>query len=480
MTMAPLTRYYIECQTDYCLSDNLECVLTIWRPELGDDMPVYLQIAEALSADVRRGALAAGARLPTQRALADALGIGIGTVTRAYAEAETRGLIEAVVGRGSFVAGASPSSAGDGVIDLSRNVSPLGPAAAAFRSAVTALARRADLAQRIDYAPDAGFEADRLAGADWLRRAANFPNADTRRLIVTAGAQQAVVAALAATCRPGDALVVEEATFNGIKLAADHLGLRLVPAAMDAEGLTPDALDRAAAESGARAAYVQPFQNPTARVMSLSRRREIVRIAVRRGIVLIEDDLYGPTIADLDLPPLAELAPDQVAYVSGLGKSLAPGLRTGYLIPPDRLRAASLEALRAVAFGPPTLGVAIGTHWIEGGTAYDILNAVRRELAERLALATALLGPLVEPVRHGWGPHLWAPMGELESEQVAGQALRAGARVTPPRAPFVTGAPVSGLRICLGSPADLASLRLGLERLKGAMSPERMISENVV
>lgn len=455
--------------------------MTDWRPDLSDSgAPVYAQIAEALSVDIRRGALTAGARLPTQRALADALGIGIGTVTRAYAEAGSRGLIEAVVGRGSFVAGVDAPPGGDGVVDLSRNVPPLGPAAAAFRNAVAALARRVDLALRIDYAPDAGFEADRVAGANWLRRTANFPSAEARRLIVTAGAQQAIVAALGSTCRPGDALIVEEATFNGIRLAGDHLGLRLVPAAMDAEGLTPDALDRAAAESGARAAYVQPFQNPTARVMSVSRRQEIIRVAARRGIVLIEDDLFGPTIAELGLPPLAELAPDQVAYVSGLGKSLAPGLRTGYLIPPDRLCAASLEALRAVAFGSPTLGVAVGTHWIECGTAFEILDAVRRQLAERAALATALLGPLVEPVRQRSGPHLWAPMGELDAERVAGQALRAGARVTPPGAPFVTGAPVTGLRICLGSAADLVTLRRGLETLRDVMTLGRVASANVV
>jgi len=241
-----------------------------------------------------------------------------------------------------------------------------------------------------------------------------------------------------------------------------------------------DGVDRAVAQSGARAAYVQPFQNPTARVMSLSRRKEIIRVAARRGVVLIEDDLYGPTIAELGLPPLAELAPDHVAYVSGLAKSLAPGLRTGFLIPPDRLRAASLEALRAVAFGPPTLGAAVGTHWIERGTAFEILDAVRRELAERAALATALLGPLIEPVQQRSGPHVWAPLGELEAERVAGQALRAGARVTPPRAPFVTGAPVTGLRICLGSADSLASLRLGLERLKGALAPERAPAEAIV
>ena len=193
--------------------------------------------------------------------------------------------------------------------------------------------------------------ADRRAGAAWLRRTANFDAADEGGLIITAGAQQAIAVALAALCRPGDAVIVEAATFNGVKLIAAQLGLRLVPAAMDREGLTPQALARAASESGAQVAYLQPFQNPTARVIRGPAPAPAQRSSTSpgiRGLVLIEDDLYGPHIAELDLPPLAELAPDQVAYVSGLSKSLAPGLRTGFLIPPERCHAAALEALRAL------------------------------------------------------------------------------------------------------------------------------------
>jgi DNA-binding GntR family transcriptional regulator len=92
---------------------------------------VYVQIVEALAADIDRGELARGARLPTQRALAEAVGVGIGTVTRAYAEAESRGLIDAVVGRGSFVARSPPAPETDALIDLSRNVAPIAPATAA-------------------------------------------------------------------------------------------------------------------------------------------------------------------------------------------------------------------------------------------------------------------------------------------------------------------------------------------------------------
>ena len=452
-----------------------------WRPEIGDgDAPAYQRIVEALAADIERGALAPGARLPTQRELAHRLGLGIGTVTRAYAEAGQRGLIGGVVGRGSFVAETSAPPAGDGTIDLSRNLPPMGPAKAALRPAMAALARRGDLAERLDYAPHGGFAADRRAAAAWLARAANFPRVDPARLVMTSGAQQGIFVALAAACRPGEALIVEQATFHGVKLAAAQAGLRLVPAELDAEGLTPEALARAAAASGARVAYVQPYQNPTARVMSLARRHAIIAAAERAGVLLIEDDLYGPIVGELGLPPLTELAPEGVAYISGLSKSLGPGLRTGFLIPPERLMGPVQDVLRVVAFGPPSFSAPIGTHWIETGEAFDILGAVRRELAGRTALAQRLLGGLIERPTSAATSHLWAPVGELDAERIAGAALRAGVRLTAPAAPFAPGVPVSGLRICLGAAPDSQTLGRGLEVVATLLQPGHSLAENVV
>jgi DNA-binding transcriptional MocR family regulator len=214
--------------------------------------------------------------------------------------------------------------------------------------------------------------------------------------------------------------------------------------------------------------------------MGLQRRRDIVEVARRRGVVLIEDDLYGPHIAQLGLPPLAELAPDHVAYVSGLSKSTAPGMRTGFLIAPERHRAAALEALRASTFGPPAFGAALATQWIESGVAFEVFEAIRRELARRTDLAMAALEGHVSPLSHGASPHVWLPLSELEAERVAGQALRAGVKLTPPRAPFVDGVPVDGLRVCLGAAADLAALARGLAVVRAALAPGTQRSENVV
>jgi DNA-binding transcriptional MocR family regulator len=453
-----------------------------WRPriELGE-APAHHQIVGALAADIERGALKPGIRLPTQRALAHQLGLGIGTVTRAYSEAGRRGLIDAVVGRGSFVAAVAASSpTSDGTIDLSRNLAPMAPARAALRAAIASLSKRPDLAERLDYAPDRGFAADRRAAAAWLAHAANFPNADPARLIMTAGAQQAIFAALTAACRPGEAVIVEEATFHGVKLAAAQAGLRLVPASMDAEGVTPEALTKAASDNGAKLAYLQTFQNPTGRVMSLQRRRAIVAAAANESLLLIEDDLYGPIVGALGLPPLAELAPAHVIYISGFSKSLAPGLRSGILLPPERLVGAMTESVRVIAFGSPSFSAPIATHWIETGEAFDILAAVRAELAVRTGLASQLLAGLVEPPACSAVTHLWAPARELEAERIAGAALRAGVRLTPPVAPFVAGGPVTGLRICLGAAPDVATLERGLAIVAPLLQPGRELAENVV
>ena len=101
-----------------------------WQPKLDPGSgPIYARIVAALERDVRLGAVDGGARLPPQRSLADHLNVSVGTVTKAYLEAERRGLVHAHVGRGTFVSLAggqrtSGEAAHDRVIDLSLNIVP--------------------------------------------------------------------------------------------------------------------------------------------------------------------------------------------------------------------------------------------------------------------------------------------------------------------------------------------------------------------
>lgn len=470
-----------------------------WRPHLAAGGGyVHQRIVAALEADIRDGRLATHARLPTHRRLSELLEVGVGAVTRAYAEAETRGLVTAQVGRGTFVAGPA-SREPDGAlaaagIDLARNLPPAGQAEARLAETLSRLRKRGDLLAHLEYPPPAGMESHRRAGAawlgetaygrahaSWLADGARGADVDWRRVIVTGGAQQAAAIALGAVARPGDAVLVEGATFSGIKALAAHMGYRLLAGDMDAEGLTPAALD-AAASGGARVVYLQPLQNPTGRIMSATRRREIVEVARRRALFLVEDDLYAAYAAELGLSPLAALAPDRVFYVSGLSKSIAPGLRVGYCVAPvgDGWMEAALGALRAIAFGPPGLGALVATQWIEDGTGFDILRAHRGELAVRTRLALDILGPSVARPANAATPHLWLPLGELEAERAAARSLREGVRVTDPGAPIVPGGVEHGLRVCLGAAPTRAVLEQGLRVVARALAADEAPALGVV
>ena len=443
-----------------------------WRPDIeaGDGF-IHQRIAQALEADIAGGRLGPDERLPTHRRLAEVLGVGVGAVTKAYATAEARGLMTARVGRGSFVAKPLERAEPTGPIDLARNVPPAARAEARLAETFAKLRQRGDLTAYLDYPPPAGDDSHRRAAATWLSQTANWPGLDWRRLIVTGGAQQAIAIALGAACRPGAGVIVEGATFTGVKALAQHMDYALIAADMDAEGLTPNALESAAARSGARVAYVQPLQNPTARVMGLKRRQAIVAIARKRDLILVEDDLYSAYADELGLPPLAALAPERVFYVNGLSKSLTPGLRLGYCVPPEggEWRDRCLSGLRAIAFGPPSLGPLVATQWMEDGTAADILAAHRTELAARTTLALSILGAAAERPLNPSATHLWLSMSELDAERTASRALREGVQVTAPTAPLISGGREHGLRICLGGAPDLAALEQGLRVLARAL-----------
>ena len=258
-----------------------------WTPTLPPgERPLYERLLDALREDIASGALGDGDRLPPQRDLAHRLGLGLGTVTRAYVEAEKAGLVQAHVGRGSFVRGVGvasrPAAEDPGPINLSQNIAPVGPGGERIAQTLARLQRRPDLLDNLAYAPSAGLEAHRRAFATWLSRTAGVERADWRQLICCAGAQHALSLALAALCRPGDEVLCEAATFPGARVLAAHAGYRLTGVAMDGEGLLPDALDQAAA-NGAKAVFVLPtLQNPTGRIMGAARRADIVAVARRR------------------------------------------------------------------------------------------------------------------------------------------------------------------------------------------------------
>lgn len=449
----------------------------MWTPELRrGEGPLYARLADALAADVARGVLEEGTKLPPHRDLAYRLSIGVGTVTKAYYEAERRGLIEAHVGRGSFVA-RPPHSAPNqqsNSFDLAMNTAPVAPTNARIPEAMAVLRKLPNLAEIFAYAPPLGHEADRQAGADWLRWVSRLENANSRTTVCTIGAQHALTLLLAALLKRGETILTESVNYIGLKLLAQHQGYALHGVAMDGEGMCPDELEKAIRETGARVMYTVPtLHNPTARIMSMPRREAIAAVARHHNLTIVEDDIYAHFARSLDICPIANLAPERTYVVTGLSKACAPGLRAGYLaLPNESLLGQLMQAARATIFAPAGLPFALATLMIRNGLAEAIIGEVVEEVRVRTALAIDCLGKACEPPASPSSLHLWLPMNELEAEKVAGRAMRAGLLLMPPGVGAINPDSETGLRISLGAIADRNSLNGALIRLRGALDGE--------
>jgi DNA-binding transcriptional MocR family regulator len=472
-----------------CIGTTGENGMAAWRPEIvSGSRPVYERLADALERDVTTGRLTQGARLPPHRELAYTLGVGVGTVTRAYVEAERRGLIIAHVGRGSFVSTRQAqtlpgdAAAGDTMVDLARNMPPAAATATEIAEALGRLRPHPDIDACARYGPAEGLERVRQAGAEWLRRRYGVERGAVD-LIQCAGGQQGIALAFGALCRPGDTILCEASTFLGIKAAAEYFSCACHGVAMDGQGLSPEALDRAAATTGAKAVVLQPtLHNPTTRTMTVARRREVVEVARRRNLAIIEDAAYE-AYADPQrrAPSLVDLAPERTFYMFSTSKALATGLRVGFILPPDPVgRGGVLRGVRAMGHSPPGLEALVFAAWVEDGTADAIADRILAEADARLEIARGILGRLIEVPGGPHTPHVWLPMPALEAERLAARAFRRGVEVTPPDAPTAAPCDASGVRLCLGATADRGVLEQALTTVasilaNGAPADDRAI-----
>lgn len=455
-----------------------------WLPDLSRHQgPLYRSIADALEADVASGDLAAGTRLPTHRDLAWKLKVTVGTVSRAYREAERRGLIGGEVGRGTYVRAAERPAAGfsgklaewymqesdvaapGGPVPLNFNFPPDVDEADAFRRTMAEIMAGPQLPELLRYTQHAGLETHRRAGAEWMKERGLA--ADPQQVVVTTGAHNGILVSLAATTRPGDTILTEALSYPGIKPVARMFGLKLMPVAMDQEGVRPDALEEAARSCDARAFYTVPtLQNPTNRTLSSDRRRRIAEIARKMDFAVIEDDLLG-MLPQSAPPPIAEFLPERTFYILSASKLLGPGLRIGFVLaPPDQVAHVG-AAIRASNWMAPPILAELVARWIADGTAKYLVEARRKELRARHAVLRRVL--MGQPMDMPDGAlHAWLHLGpERTPAELVAEALTAGVSLSPADAFCIGRTPVpQGIRICIGPPRDRAHLELGVTRLK--------------
>ncbi|MCP8467021.1 PLP-dependent aminotransferase family protein [Pseudomonas sp. ZM23] len=381
----------------------------------------YKRLAGAMQTRILEGSIEAGMKLPPRRILADRLGVTIGTVSRAYAELERMGLVVARVGDGTFVRQRELERKRDAGFsnfveerpeqyDMSRNMHIPGLETRLLAQSLLDLAHAPRvLAELSLYTPDAGLPRYRQAGADWLAHGDFQPQAE--QVLCVNGGQHGLLCTLMALLRAGDTIVTEQLTYPGLITAARMLGIKLLGAAMDDEGLVPESLDELCRYNRVSAIYCTPtLQNPTTGVLSAQRREAIVAICREHNLLIIEDEAHAVLVEDRP-PPLSLYAPERSVLISSLSKAVAAGLRVGYLHAPTTLISRIAAALRASCWMATPLAMELASNWIEGGIAENLLRQQIAEIGRRKQLVQGQLEGLSYRT-HPQCPHFWIEVPE--------------------------------------------------------------------
>ncbi len=451
----------------------------MWRPNLASKTgPKYLQIADAIGESIADGRLTEGARLPAQRDLAYDAGVSLNTVSRAYADAIDRGFIHGEVGRGTFVRATGPLPSPteqarlirpkSGTIDFSVNLPAPGESAAALSDTLADLKSSAALASFLDYQIEGDQDRHARSAAKWLERVGL--NARASNIVMTCGAQHGLMVSLLAMLRPGDVLLTEALTYAPVIAIARHLNVKIAPVAIDSGGLDPAALDAACASTAAKTLYCLPtLHTPLTTTMDETRRADIAAVARRHDLQIIEDDVFG-CLPDERPRPIACHAPERTLYITSVSKSLAPGLRVGYIQAPE-IHARSLRAaVNMSCWMPPPLMAEIASRWIDEGTADRLNEAQRAKAAVRQAIAMRILPGEYLSADPG-GLHVWLELpSHWKQDAFQAEAERQGVKlVTAETFAVEQNTTANAVRLCLSHEASEDRVTRGLETIASIM-----------
>ncbi|MEU6481870.1 PLP-dependent aminotransferase family protein [Streptomyces sp. NPDC047017] len=467
------------------------------------------QLAQQLRQDLDR--YSPGGKLPSSRVLVERYRVSPVTVSRALARLAAEGLVVTRPGAGAFRARppAAAPAAGDtswqavalsadaaadlvprtvdasgvtvslaapptGVIEF--NGGYLHPCLQPERAMAAALSRAGRRPGVWGRPPLEGLPELR----EWFARGIGGPGGTVTaaEVLVTAGGQSGLTAALRALAPPGAPVLVESPTYPGMLAIARSAGLRPVPVPVDADGVKPELLAEAFRASGARVFVCQPlFQNPTGAVLAPERRARVLRIAREAGAFVVEDDFVRRLVhedAGPLPPPLAATDPDGVVvHVGSLTKATSPSFRVSALA----ARGPVLERLRAIQvvdtfFVPRPLQEAALE--LVGSPAWPRhLRALSAELKARRDTMTAALRLRLPELALSHVPaggyHLWVRLPDGADESAfAAAALRAGVALTPGRPYFSAEPPAAHARLSFAAVGGTAEIAEGVRRLRTA------------
>jgi len=468
--------------------------------------PLYGHLVSLFESAIARGELASGARLPPERELASRLQISRTTVVSAYRELESKGLLRGYVGRGTFVC-ASPEPSGTPFAWRGKIAS------AALRSSDSTMrdalrhatdSRILSLAAgepAIDCFPTEAFQRavdhvlTRDAQSAWrhgptegqpvLRKAiAERFRVPVESVLILAGAQQGLDLLARCLIDPGDAVIIDRPGYLGAIQSFHAAGAKLI--GWDVLRGDIDELEDALVRYRPKLIYTNPtFQNPTGITMPIRTRRELLKLAERYRVPIVEDGTYRE-LSFGDTPPasLQEIdTQNLVIHLNSFSKVLAPGLRLGWLsATPSIVDQIALIKQRLDPHTQNLVQFAL-TRLLADGSFDAHLKRLRSEHARRCGLMLAAMqkhipAGSIRVVRPQGGLYLWCRLsGGASSRVLLEHAVANGVAFVPGHAFYADPAGESELRLCfssvLPSSIDDAIKKLAVSLQESCRTPRR-------
>lgn len=476
---------------------------TLLQPDAASATPLYVQLSQQLGQLIRVGTLAAGQRLPGTRQLATQLGLNRLTIVAAYDDLLAQGWLESRAGSGTFVAEHLPNQQPQ-PLRAAERTQPMAQQPG-YEMAVRTYLNVPVMTSPANLRFDDGLPDARLAPLDELSRAyrsysrwgnaqAHFGYATTYghpllrqqlsahlnetrglqttpdNILITRGSVMGVHLVCQTLLRPGDTVVVGEATWASAVMNAQQAGAEVRTLPTDQHGLDIDALAELCVNRPVRLVYVTPHHNyPTTVTLRADRRLRLLQLAEQYRFAVLEDD-YDYDFHYLGRPILPLASADRqgmVIYVGSLTKSVAPAFRMGYVVGPTAL-IEELARLRRIIDrqGDPALEFAIGQLFETGEMKRHFRKALRTYLTRRdhlCALLRTELPGVIEFTKPDGGMALWATFAPaIQLPGLVEKAAQNGLYLSPAK-------PGNSLRMGFASTTE-AEQQQAVAVLKGLMA----------
>lgn len=443
-----------------------------WKPSLDKkEKPIYQALAGQLEQDILNGVLLPGTKLPPQRELADYLDLNVSTISKAFKVCELKGLLSATVGSGTFVSYDALSNAYLLEDTKPKHLIEMGATLPDNASFEPLMLQLKSMLQETDYEKWFGYGRggeshwQKDAAVKLIRRGGLETTAD--HILFANGGQNAIAAALASLCKPGERIGVDQHTYPGLKTAAAMLSVQLVPIKTDNFEMSPTSFEYACKNENIKGIYLIPdYHNPTASFMSVENRKMIAAIAKKYNQFIIEDASYH-LLNKEPLPAVASFAPEQVIYIASLSKSFAPGLRLAYTAVPSQFKEPISRALYNLNVSVSPLLAELAARTIVSNQFESLIESHQEQTIRRNQLVNRYLADFT-CLGAETGIFRWLLLpGKITGAEFETLAKQQGVQVFAAER-FVVGnsCPERAVRVSVCAPETLEELERGLIILK--------------